>query len=116
MILGFATIRANGVELKTEGDATFNPGGFNRKQHTGGGKVRGISEAFVAPTLTCDISVDEDVDAIELNDMRDATITFEGNNGVSYMMTQAALEAPAAVSTDGKLSGLKWVGVKAKKI
>lgn len=116
MILGEATIRANGEELKTTGEAQFNPGGFERQQRTGGGKVRGLSEKYVGPSLTCDLAADEDVDPTTINKMRNATITFEGNNGVSYMMTGAALEQPVPLGTEGTLSGLKWIGLKAKPI
>lgn len=41
-ILGMATIRVNGREIKTEGKSILNPGGFSRTQHMGGGKVWGI--------------------------------------------------------------------------
>ncbi|MDC5753861.1 phage tail tube protein [Vibrio europaeus] len=116
MILGEATIRANGVELKTVGEATFNPGGFERKVLTGGGKARGQSEKFVAPSLQCDLAADEDVDVIDINAMRNATVTFEGNNGVSYMMTGSALEQPVAVGTEGTIPGCNWIGLKAKKM
>lgn len=114
MILGEATIRANGVELKTTGTAKLNPGGYKREQHKGSGKVRGLSEAFEAPYLECDVVADEDFDIVDLNAMNNATVTFEGNNGLSYMMTGSALENPATLVSDGKVSGLKFLGVKVK--
>jgi hypothetical protein len=42
-ILGMAAIRINGREIKTEGKSTLNPGGYQRQQHMGAGKIWGIS-------------------------------------------------------------------------
>jgi len=114
MILGEATIRANGVELKTTGEATFNPGGYERVVLTGGGKSRGMKEKFVAPSLQCDLAADEDVDVQKINAMRNATVTFEGNNGLKYMMTGSALENPVALGTEGTIPGCNWIGLKSK--
>ncbi|SIO94790.1 MULTISPECIES: phage tail tube protein [Vibrio] len=116
MILGEATIRANGEEWKTTGTAKFHPGGKQRTEHTGGGKVRGFSEKTVVPYIECQFAVDEDVDVIELNAITDATITFDGNNGLSYMLTGATLAEPIGISDEGTTDTGKWVGKKAKKI
>ncbi len=116
MILGEAVIRSNGVQLKTTSGAKINVGGYERKSHDGGGKSWGQSEKFVAPFIECDLVADESLDIFELNQMRNATITFEGNNGLSYMMTGCSLEKPAEISDEGKVSGLKWLGIKCKKM
>ena len=115
MILGEAVIRCNGVQLKTSSGAKLNPGGFERKSHKGGGKIWGQSESIVEPYVECELVADEELDIFEINEMRDATITFEGNNGLSYMLTGCTLEKPAEISDEGKVSGLKWLGVKCKK-
>jgi hypothetical protein len=116
MILGEATIRANGTELKTTGTAKFYPGGKRRTTHTGGGKVRGFSEQTVEPYIECQLAADNDVDVIAINAITDATITFEGNNGLSYMVTGATLAEPIGISDEGKTDSGKWVGKKAKKM
>ena len=115
MILGEATIRCNGVELKTEGTAKYFPGGKERQVRIGGGKVRGFSEKTVAPYVECQLAVDEDVDVIEINAITDATITFDGNNGLKYIVTGAALESPIGISDEGTTDTGKWVGTKTKK-
>mgnify|MGYP000585426059 CR=1 FL=1 len=66
-ILGEVIIRANGQELKTKTGAVLNPGGFTRTQHTGGGKVRGTSKRYTAPSIELVIAADEDVDVMEIN-------------------------------------------------
>lgn len=115
-ILGFAKIRMNGKELKTKGGAKFDPGGFQRTQHTGGGRAWGNSKKFKAPALDFKLAADEDVDVIELNEIEDATIVFEGDNGLTYMMTGSALEDTASLDEDsGEIAG-RFIGKKSKKI
>lgn len=100
MILGEVTIRANGKQLKTKGGATLNPGGYSRTQHTGPGKVWGKSQKYSPPSIELVIAADEDVDVIEINAIEDATLTWEGNNGVRYMMTKASTNEPASLRED----------------
>lgn len=47
MILGMASIRVNGREIKTAGKSTLNPGGFARTMHSGGGKHWGDRKSVV---------------------------------------------------------------------
>ncbi|MDA0148856.1 phage tail tube protein [Vibrio sp. LaRot3] len=115
MLFGVATVRCNGTELKTTGTAKFFPGGYERESKMGGGKVRGHTEKFVAPYVEAPLAVDEDVDVIEINNIRDATITFECDNGLKYIMTGSALESPIGISEGGETDPGKWIGKKAKK-
>ncbi|MDM5074681.1 MULTISPECIES: phage tail tube protein [Aeromonas] len=100
MILGEVTIRANGKQLKTKAGAVLNPGGYTRTQHTGSGKTWGKSRKYSPPSIELVIAADEDVDVIEINAMENATMTWEGDNGVSYMMTQASTNEPATLRED----------------
>jgi hypothetical protein len=99
-ILGEVTIRANGQQLKTKAGATLNPGGYTRTQHTGPGKVWGKSKKFTPPSIELVIAADEDVDVIEINALENVTLTWEGDNGVSYMMTQSSTNEPATLRED----------------
>lgn len=96
-ILGEVTIRANGKQFKTKGGAVLNPGGYTRTQHTGPGRVWGKSKKYSPPSIEIVIAADEDVDVIEINAIEDATMTWEGDNGVSYMMTKASTNEPATL-------------------
>ncbi|WP_332831682.1 phage tail tube protein [Escherichia coli] len=86
-ILGMATIRVNGREIKTEGKSTLNPGGFSRTQHMGGGKVWGISSKMASPSIKVTIAAAADMDVIEISSWEDVTVMFYGDNGLNYMMT-----------------------------
>lgn len=115
-VLGFAKIRANGEEYKTKGGARYNPGGWSRTPHAGGGRVWGNSKKFVAPSLDFKLVLDSDTDVDDINQAEDVTIVFEGDNGLTYMMTGSALENPLEIDEDnGETSG-KFIGKKSKRI
>ncbi|MGL4886368.1 MAG: phage tail tube protein [Aeromonas veronii] len=90
-ILGEVTIRANSKEIKTKAGCVLNPGGYTSTQHVGKGKVIGKSYKYSPPSIEMVIAADEDVDVMEINAIRDATLVWEGDNGVSYMMTKASV-------------------------
>lgn len=114
-ILGAATIRANSKQLKTKPGSSLNPGGFSSKEHEGPGKIWGFSKTFVKPTMQVTIAADEDVDVIEINEMSDATITWEGDNDVDYMMTGACPTEPFELKDSGEITGT-FHGKKVEKI
>ncbi|MCS6113024.1 phage tail tube protein [Shewanella baltica] len=104
-ILGEVTIRANGKQLKTKQGATLNPGGDTHTRHTGAGRSWGSSKQFTVPSIAVVIAAAEDVDVIEIGKIKNATLTWEGNNGVDYMMTGAAQQAPFTISDSGDITG-----------
>ncbi|WP_269809172.1 phage tail tube protein [Enterovibrio nigricans] len=61
------------------------------------------------------IAADEDVDVIEINSIRNATMTWEGNNGVDYMMTGAGPQEPFQLSDSGDITGT-FRGHKVEKV
>ncbi|ELI1839035.1 phage tail tube protein [Vibrio fluvialis] len=105
-ILGEVTIRANGTQLKTKKGATLNPGGYRRTSHMGPkGKIWGKSKETVAATISVIIAADEDVDVLEINAIENATLTWEGDNGVDYMMTGASPQDVFTLSDSGEITG-----------
>lgn len=115
-IMGYAKIRFNGLEMKTKGGAKLTPGGWKRTPHSGGGKSWGCSKTFVAPSMDFKIVTDSDLDVEELNNAENVTVVFEGDNGLTYMMTGSALEDVLALDEgSGETSG-KMLGKKCKKI
>ncbi|AWK84472.1 phage tail tube protein [Photobacterium damselae] len=116
MILGEVTIRVNGKEVKTKGGATFNPGGYTRTSHMGPGRVWGKSRKYSPPSIDLTIAADEDVDVIEINSWENATLVWEGDNGVDYMMTNSATKEPASLSEDSGDIKATFEGDKATRI
>lgn len=97
MILGEVTIRANGQQIKTKPGAVLNPGGYSRTQHMGPGRVWGKSRKYAPPSIELVIAADEDVDVMTINALEFVTLVWEGDNGVSYMMTQSSTNEPATL-------------------
>lgn len=87
-VTGIATIKVDGQEFPTERGATLNPGGVNRATKMAGKRVF-WSEEPVAPTLQATVLHTEDVDILDLNTIRNATVLFECDNGQDYMLTGA---------------------------
>ena len=115
-ILGEVTIRANGKQLKTKTGAVLNPGGYTRTQHTGAGKSWGKSQKYSPPSIEMVIAADEDVSVIEINAMFDVTMTWEGDNGVRYMMTKASTTEPATLREDSGDIAATFFGDKVVEI
>ncbi|MDM5132908.1 phage tail tube protein [Aeromonas piscicola] len=87
-ILGEVTIRVNGKQIKTKGGSTLDPGGNDWTQHVGPGVVWGESKKYLPPKIeNLSIAADEDVDIISIKSISNAQLVWEGDNGVSYMMT-----------------------------
>ncbi|MEZ8102151.1 phage tail tube protein [Vibrio bivalvicida] len=104
-ILGQVVIRSNGTQMKTKKGSTLNPGGYNHVSHPGPNRIWGKSKEFVAATVAVVIAADEDVDVVDINNITDATLTWEGDNGVDYMITGASPQAPFQLSDSGEITG-----------
>ncbi|WP_345859327.1 phage tail tube protein [Shewanella algae] len=93
--IGEAAIRYNGKQWKTiDNGATLDPGGSERPEQKGAGRVWGFTETTVAPTIEIKIKADADVDIIDLRDIVDATIEFDGRNGQRWMLVNAWTASP----------------------
>lgn len=114
-ILGEVVIRANGKQLKTKKGSTLNPGGDTNTPHVGPGRVWGQSSEYTVPTIAVVIAADDDVDVLDINAIKNATLTWEGNNGVDYMMTDAAPQAPFTIADSGDITGT-FQGNKVERI
>ncbi|HFT7215511.1 TPA: phage tail tube protein [Klebsiella oxytoca] len=115
-ILGMAAIRINGREIKTVGKSTLNPGGKARTQHMGAGKVWGNSGKMVGPSIQMTIAAAQDMDVIEISNWENVTVMFEGDNGLTYMMTGAATDNPATLDEDAGTISANFIGTKLVKV
>lgn len=115
-ILGEVTIRVNGKELKTKTGSVLNPGGFTRTQHTGGGKVRGVSKRYTAPSIETVIAAADDVDVMEINAIENAAMVWEGDNGVFYMMTGSSVSEPGTLREESGDIAVTFFGNKVVRI
>lgn len=115
-ILGMAAIRANGREIKSTGKSTLNPGGKTRTQHMGGGKVWGLAGKMAGPSIQMTIAAAEDMDVVEISSWENVTIMFEGDNGLTYMLTGAATAEPATLDEDAGTISANFIGTRLVKV
>ncbi|MEX2334728.1 MAG: phage tail tube protein [Pseudohongiella sp.] len=87
-ITGVATIRVDGQEFPTERGATLNPGGVNRNTKMAGKRVF-YNEEPMPPTLSATVLHTEELDLIDIGQIRNATVLFECDNGQDYMLIGA---------------------------
>ncbi|MFA0001688.1 phage tail tube protein, partial [Vibrio lentus] len=85
--------------------STLNPGGVTNTSHNGPKRIWGFSQEFVPSTLSVVIAADEDVDVVAINAMKNVTLTFEGDNGLDYMITDANPQDPFVLSDSGEITG-----------
>ncbi|MGO2235528.1 MAG: phage tail tube protein [Marinomonas sp.] len=114
-ILGSAVIRGNSKMIKTKPGTVFNPGGYTSTEQEGPNRIWGFSRKFTKPTMQVTIVADEDVDVMEINAMTNVTLTFEGDNGLDYMMIGSEPQEPFSLSDSGEISGT-FHGLRAERI
>lgn len=108
-ITGKATIKVDGRELRTADDATLDPGGVSREDVAGSGKVYGYSESETkAPELECTVYHTADTSLAELAAITDATVIFETDTGVGFVLTGAWVKEPPKLKAKGGEIALKF--------
>ncbi|NOI14838.1 phage tail tube protein [Vibrio hepatarius] len=104
-ILGQVTIRVNGKQIKSKKGWTLTPAGYNTTEHNGPNRSWGVSREYQNPSLSGPIAAAEDVDVLEINNITDATIVWEGDNGIDYLITGCSPQSPFTLSDSGDIQG-----------
>jgi hypothetical protein len=84
-----AFIKWNGRLLATKPSPTIDLGGVTRAPVMGNNRINGYSETPAPSTLECEISLSQGVSLKEIQDMVDATVTYEADTGQTYIMRGA---------------------------
>ncbi|PPR15425.1 MAG: hypothetical protein CFH43_00912 [Proteobacteria bacterium] len=114
-ILGRAYIHIDGELIPTEKDAKLNLGGISREAVVGN-EVLGFKEEYNAAELECKVPQRSEEDIIErARSMTNVDITFEGDNGVRYMVSQAFCTNTPEISSNGEGTTLIFSGNAAEK-
>lgn len=99
-VMGQARIRANGQELTTEPKATLELGGIARDSVEADGRAGYFTEKTVPSKLECSVIVTPGLSISALN-FDDATVTFEGDTGQTFVIGHAYSSEPPSIN-DGK--------------
>lgn len=115
-VLGRAFIYVSGKLLRTkEGAKLANISGVERKPVVGN-QVDGYTESAVPPTIECTISLTKDVSLTELAKAVNETVTFEGDNGKTFVLHEAFLENAMDLTSGSGEVTLKYVGVRCEEM
>lgn len=100
-IFGRAYITAGGKRYNTKPGASLSFGGISREPVVGDGGVAGYQEKLDAPKVDCTIIHSPDISLKEIQDIKDATISFDTDNGRSYVISEAFNGPSPELSTEG---------------
>ncbi|MCE7729227.1 phage tail tube protein [Vibrio parahaemolyticus] len=104
-IVGEATIRVNGKKLRSMGGAELDLGGKENEAVVGSGQVWGHKTVYKAPNLSLKIAAHADTNFKELNDLEYATVDFDANNGLRFLINNAFRTETVKISEgDGSFS------------
>lgn len=100
-VLGRAVVTVGGKRYNTKPGATLDPGGISREPVVGDTGVAGPQASNNAPSIECTIIKTDEVTLKEIQDITDATITFDGDDGSSYIITNGFNGPVPKLSRDG---------------
>lgn len=92
-LTGRYVVAINGVRKNTEKGASLNPGGTTYKAVAGASGFCGHEIDEVKPaTAKFTMILDENVTLVDLKNLKDTTLVFEGDDGQSYLIRNATVE------------------------
>lgn len=100
---GRATLTYNGKRLRSKEGATLNLGGTSRTAEPLDDGSVGYYETTVAPELSCTVPLTQDLAVQELRDLTDATVVFESDTGLSWVIREAFSVDAISVGRDVQL-------------
>ncbi|WP_293392945.1 phage tail tube protein [Nevskia sp.] len=104
-LLGRATIKADGRTLQTKRGCTLDPGGEQRTAVVGSRSVHGFTAELMPPTLDCRITQTAEFGLEEIRSIEDATIVFEGDDGINYVISGGfSTTTPKLAEVEGEIT------------
>ena len=100
-VWGQARVRVNGRELTLEPKSSLELGGIARESVEADFKAGFFTEKSVPSKLECSVIITPGLSLAELNAIDDATVTFEGDTGQTYVVNHAYVSDNVAIN-DGK--------------
>jgi hypothetical protein len=103
-VTGIVKVYVNGSLQRSNEGAKLNVGGKERAAQTGH-SVYGYTEKVVPASVTFELAHMADTDLVELAATVDATVRFECDTGLTYMIANAFVSKPPELTGgDGKVS------------
>lgn len=116
-LLGSAQVVVDGDVLQTLPGATLDVGGAVRTARTGTRSVHGYSQTEKEAMVECEITLPQGYSIKQLHDITDATISFQGDSGQSYVIRGAwCTEPPTVKDGDDASVTVKFSGPAAEEV
>lgn len=106
-VLGQATIKVNGRAVESNAGASIDLGGEERTTKMSAKKVVGYQAKIKQARIECAIPNTQDVSEKELHDIAGATVSFAGDNGKVYTVSNA--HRTETLTTDDDSGDLRLV-------
>lgn len=100
-VFGRAFITVAGKRYNTKEGASLKFGGISREPVIGDAGVAGPQEKLEAPQVDCTIIHTANISLKEIQSIKDATISFDTDNGKSFVITDAFNGPAPELSRDG---------------
>ena len=100
-VFGRAFISAKGVRYNTKEGSTLKLGGISREPVVGDGGLAGSQEKIEAGELSCTIIATKDVSLEAIQAIVDANVSFDCDNGKSFVSSDAFNGPVPELSRDG---------------
>lgn len=100
-VFGRAFITVAGKRYNTKEGASLKFGGISREAVVGDAGMAGYQEKLEAPQVECTIIHTPDISLKEIQDIKNAVISFDTDNGKSFILTGGFCTAPPELSRDG---------------
>ena len=100
-VFGRAFISAKGVRYNTKEGSSLKLGGISREPVVGDGGLAGPQEKIEAGSVECTIIATQDVSLEAIQAIVDANVSFDCDNGKSFVSSDAFNGPPPEISKDG---------------
>lgn len=114
-VLGQARIKVDGDTLDTDGEATLDLGGTVREAVAGDYQAGAFKESTAPSKLECSVLLKGGRSIAAMRLIDNATISFQGDNGQTWMIRNAYCADAITLSQDGKAK-LVFMGPPAEEL
>jgi hypothetical protein len=112
---GVATIRKDGVSMRSKEGATLEMGGFERSPVFGDGVFLGYRQKPKEARLKATFQHLNLTDVDDINDTVDSTMRFECDSGVTYIMRNAVSGMPPTLGDQDQGLSCEFFGARPTK-
>lgn len=113
---GIIFVKVNGEQYKAKGSWTYNLGRGKKEGVAGSDGMHGYKEMPQVPFIEGAITDDSEISAIDLLDIKDATITLDLANGKTVVLSNAWFAGEGNITTEEGEIASRFEGMDADEV